>query len=133
MQQPTIDTARLILRPFTLADAPTVQRLAGASEVADTTLNIPHPYPDGAAEQWIATHVENFNAGDGATCAIVLRATSELCGAMGLDISRRHRRAELTYWIGVPYWNQGYATEAAAARSLTGLRRFSCTGFMPAT
>ena len=115
MQQPTIDTARLVLRPFTLADAPTVQRLAGAHEVADTTLNIPHPYPDGAAEQWIATHAENFNASDSATFAIVLRATSELCGAIGLDISRRHRRAELAYWIGVPYWNQGYATEAAAA------------------
>jgi ribosomal-protein-alanine N-acetyltransferase len=115
MQQPTIDTPRLMLRPFTLTDAARVQQLAGAREVADTTLNIPHPYPDGAAEQWIATHVENFNAGDSATCAIVLRATSELCGAIGLDISRRHRRAELAYWIGVPYWNQGYATEAAAA------------------
>jgi [ribosomal protein S5]-alanine N-acetyltransferase len=115
MPLPTIDTARLTLRPFSLADAPTVQRLAGAREVADTTLNIPHPYPDGAADQWIATHAENFTAGDGATFAIVLRATSELCGAIGLDISRRHRRAELAYWIGVPYWNQGYATEAAAA------------------
>jgi [ribosomal protein S5]-alanine N-acetyltransferase len=115
MQQPTIETARLILRPFTLADAPAVQRLAGAREVADTTLNIPHPYPDGAAEQWIATHAENFNVGDSATFAIALRTTSELCGAIGLDISRRHRRAELAYWTGVPYWNQGYATEAAAA------------------
>ena len=115
MQQPTLDTARLVLRPFTLADAPTVQRLAGADEVADTTLNIPHPYPDGAAEQWIATHAENFKAGDSATFAIVLRATAELCGAIGLDISRRHRRAELAYWIGVPYWNQGHATEAATA------------------
>lgn len=115
MQQPMIDTARLILRPFTLADASTVQRLAGAHEVADTTLNIPHPYPEGAAEQWIATHAENFNAGDSTTFAIVLRATAELCGAIGLDISRRHRRAELACWIGVPYWNQGYATEAATA------------------
>lgn len=114
MQQPIVDTTRLILRPFALADAPTVQRLAGAYEVADTTLNIPHPYPDGAAEQWIATHAENFNTGDSATFAIVLRATSELCGAIGLDISPRHRRAELAYWIGVPYWNQDYATEAAA-------------------
>jgi [ribosomal protein S5]-alanine N-acetyltransferase len=115
MPQPTIDTTRLILRPFTLADAPTVQRLTGAHEVADTTLNIPHPYPDGAAEQWIATQPENFSDGSAVTFAIVLRATSELCGAIGLDISRRHRRAELAYWIGVPYWTQGYATEAAAA------------------
>jgi len=26
-----------------------------------------------------------------------------------------HRRAELGYWVGVPYWGNGYATEAARA------------------
>jgi len=28
-------------------------------------------------------------------------------------IEADHRRAELGYWIGVPYWGKGYATEAA--------------------
>jgi RimJ/RimL family protein N-acetyltransferase len=38
-----------------------------------------------------------------------------LIGAMGIHISQSHNRAELGYWIGVPYWNQGYCTEAARA------------------
>ena len=38
---PTLATARLLLRPFRLEDAPTVQRLAGAREVAATTLTVP--------------------------------------------------------------------------------------------
>jgi len=43
-ERPTLKTERLVLRPFTLEDAPDTQRLAGAWEIADTTLTIPHPY-----------------------------------------------------------------------------------------
>ena len=47
--------------------------------------------------------------------AITLRAGGELIGAIGIDVEPEHARAELGYWIGVPYWGRGYATEAAAA------------------
>ena len=46
-QQPTLQTARLIMRPFELSDTGDIKRLAGDRAVADTTLNIPHPYEDG--------------------------------------------------------------------------------------
>ncbi|MGH2456012.1 MAG: GNAT family N-acetyltransferase [Candidatus Limnocylindria bacterium] len=113
--QPTLETDRLRLRPFTLADAPAVQALAGAREVAHTTLNVPHPYRDGMAETWIRTHAPGFEAGDQATFAIVNRQTNEVVGAIGLMINLDHARAELGYWVGVPFWNRGYATEATRA------------------
>jgi RimJ/RimL family protein N-acetyltransferase len=69
LTQPVIPTARLVLRPFEPGDAPTVQKLAGERDIADTTLNI----------------------------------------------ERRFNQAELGYWIGKPFWNRGYATEAAIA------------------
>jgi RimJ/RimL family protein N-acetyltransferase len=47
--------------------------------------------------------------------AITLRESGELVGAIGIDVEERHARAELGYWIGVPYWGRGYATEAATA------------------
>jgi [ribosomal protein S5]-alanine N-acetyltransferase len=115
MDQPTLHTPRLTLRPFALADAAAVQRLAGAREVADATLHIPHPYPDGAAEEWIGTHAAAWEARTQVTYAITLRDTQELIGAMGIIVSMADRQAEIGYWLGVPYWNRGYCTEAAAA------------------
>jgi ribosomal-protein-alanine N-acetyltransferase len=114
-EYPTLTTARLVLRPFMVADAPDVQRLAGEREVASTTLNIPHPYEAGMAEQWINTRHEVYARGEGISFAIVRRADHVLIGAIGLRLEQPHARAELGYWIGVPFWRQGYCTEAARA------------------
>lgn len=113
MTAPVLESARLLLRPFSAADAPEVQRLAGSRAIADTTLNIPHPYEDGMAEAWIARHPAAFDAGELATFAITLKAGGALLGAISLTIERRFDRAELGYWIAEPYWGNGYCTEAA--------------------
>jgi len=112
-KRPLLTTERLSLRPFQPEDAPTVQRLAGDYAIAETTANIPHPYPDGAAEEWISTHQEAYQKGQGVTFAIERRADATLLGAIGMTIKKQHRLGELGYWIGKPFWNQGYATEAA--------------------
>jgi ribosomal-protein-alanine N-acetyltransferase len=112
---PTLLTRRLRLRPFELTDALEVQRLAGDPDIADTTLNIPHPYQPGMAEQWIMTHDPDHDSGEALTLAVVGRETGELMGAVGLTVTQRFNRAELGYWIGKPYWNRGFCTEAACA------------------
>ena len=103
IQQPTLETQRLILRPLTLLDAADVQRLAGSREVARMTIAVPHPYEDGLAEQWIATHEEQFKGGESVRFAIVVREEPTFCGVMGLEISRKNNHAELGYWVGVPH------------------------------
>jgi len=47
--------------------------------------------------------------------AIERKEDGALVGAVGLRLEREHDRAELGYWIGVPYWGNGYATEAGKA------------------
>ena len=102
VDQPTLHTDRLVLRPFRLSDAPRVRELAGAREVAESTLTIPHPYPEGEAEAWIASHEPAFMTDD-----------ENLVGAVGVNLEGDTGIAELGYWVGVPYWGMGYATEAA--------------------
>ncbi len=107
---PSINSATVTLRPFTLDDAATVQRLAGAFEIADMTLTIPHPYGDGVAESWIERHQAAYESRSGVTFAIEHR--DAVVGAVSLMSIEANHQAELGYWIGVPYWGQGLCTAA---------------------
>jgi ribosomal-protein-alanine N-acetyltransferase len=110
---PELMTERLRLRPFGLADAPEVARLVGDARVAATAVAIPHPYPAGAAEAWIATHEPDAAAGDALTWAVTDLESDTLYGAIALRLTQAHRRGEIGYWAGFPYWNRGFTTEAA--------------------
>ena len=119
---PLIETPRLILRPFALSDSPAVQHLAGMREISDTTLLIPHPYPEGAADAWIGTHAMRWTSHEELTLAITLRVTGDLIGAVSFALTPAHDRAELGYWIGLPFWRQGFATEATGALTDFGFK-----------
>ncbi|MCH7736978.1 MAG: GNAT family N-acetyltransferase [Chloroflexi bacterium] len=116
-----IRTERLLLRPLDLSDAPEIQRLAGDRDVASTTRDIPHPYEDGAAETWINSCRGKTAAGELVIFAITLQKDGSFLGAIGLDLDANRAEAELSYWVGKPFWNQGYATEAAKAVLRHGL------------
>ena len=122
MNQPVLESDRVRLRPFVEEDAARVQSLAGDYAIADTTLNIPHPYEEGMAEQWIGGHRELFEAVTHVIYAVTDKANSELLGTVGLTIERRFNKANLGYWIGKPYWGRGFATEAAGVVVAYGFR-----------
>jgi RimJ/RimL family protein N-acetyltransferase len=123
IQPPLLETQRLLLRPLALHDASAVQRLAGTREVADTTISIPHPYSEQQAWQWIAGLPDLLARGKGVVFALQLKRDGLLTGTIGLrDIDPEHSQAELGFWLGVEYWRQGYATEAARAVVTFGFR-----------
>jgi [ribosomal protein S5]-alanine N-acetyltransferase len=112
--QPRLETQRLFLRAFNSNDAPTVEQLAGRREIADTTITIPHPYSQAQAREWIMGNAKSRTDGRGATFALELKTDRVVIGAAGLrDMSPEHLHAEMGFWIGVDWWGQGYATEAA--------------------
>ena len=112
---PPLLTERLVLRSLTLEDATDVQRLAGEYDIASMVCAIPHPYEDGMAEEWIRACHNDYQKDNALNFAITLKADANLIGAIGIGLDPENERAELGYWIGKPYWNCGYATEAAQA------------------
>ena len=118
-----ITTERLLLRAYTSDDAPAMWRLINVREVALNTLRIPYPYPEGEAERWTASHDERVQRGDHAF-AITMRETQELVGTVGLHLKAENDSAEIGYWIGIPFWGRGYATEAAGALMRYGFENF---------
>jgi RimJ/RimL family protein N-acetyltransferase len=72
-------------------------------------LRIAHPY----TEQDAHAFLELAKDPDKIWLAITLLSDGRQIGGIGLRIDSPHQHAELGYWIGVPYWGRGYATEAA--------------------
>lgn len=107
-------TQRLTLRQLELRDAEAIEELAGEKDVADTALNIPHPYPKGAAATFIHARNEDAAKGNSYTFAVTLTEGGAFLGVIGMHVNKTHNMGELGYWIGKPYWRSGYCTEAAA-------------------
>jgi RimJ/RimL family protein N-acetyltransferase len=112
--QAILRTDRLVLRPLQQDDALIVQKLAGEKDVASTTRLIPHPYPPGAAEEWIGTLPEQYERAEAITWGVAMQ-DGPLLGTIRLVLCTSDNNAELGYWIGKPFWNNGYCTEAARA------------------
>ena len=106
---PTLETERLLMRPYRDADIPELLPLIGTREVAATTLRIAHPYTEQDARDFF----ELAKAPGKLWLAITLRTDGAQIGGIGLRIEPQHQHAELGYWLGVPYWGKGYATEAS--------------------
>jgi RimJ/RimL family protein N-acetyltransferase len=106
---PVLETERLVLRPPRHEDANALAMLANDRRVAENTLRIPHPYALADAEGFIAA----ANETDDERVLVITRAAVVLgaCGIAKLD----GERPEIGYWLGVPFWGKGYATEAARA------------------
>lgn len=107
-----LHTDRLILKPYTSSQAGKVSELAGGREVTATTF-VPHPYTLEHASEWIELHKHWIQEKKAFPLAMMKKDTKELVGTMTLRVDLKHHKGELAYWVGNPYWKQGFATEAA--------------------
>lgn len=109
-----IETRRLWLRWPRLSDAAAIAHYVSDRKISDMTARIPHPYPPQDADRYVFTTREGNADGKGLGLVITrLGAPTEIIGAIGLSPTDKPDTLEFGYWIGVPHWGQGYATEAA--------------------
>lgn len=119
---PVIETARLQLRTPVQSDIQAIQTAAAAREIADTMISLPHPYPEGEAERYLARQRIEQEAGHSYTFIIELIKDGGLCGVIELrDIDREHSQGELSFWLAVEVWGKGYMSEALQAMVRYGL------------
>ena len=111
---PVIESNRLRLRRITAADIPDIIKYANNPKISRTTLNVPFPYREKDAIGWINMANQGFEDQSRYIFAIALLSNNEFIGGIGLRVNGRFNHAELGFWIGEPFWNNGYVTEAAA-------------------
>ena len=110
-----IETDRLILRPWQDSDAEALFRYASDPDVGPRAGWPPHKDIE-ESKRVIRDIFTNDR-----TWAVTLRETGEAIGCMGYyihgesNIPIGEEDAEIGYWIVIPYWNRGIATEALRA------------------
>jgi RimJ/RimL family protein N-acetyltransferase len=84
--------------------------LANNYAVTKNTISMPFPYRRGDAAVFIRRAREGRTLGTDYAFAIIRKSDLAFVGSIGVQPEREF---EMGYWIGEPFWGQGYATEAA--------------------
>src|ERR1700733_3602709 len=98
-----LESERLILRPPKPTDIQSMTVWLSDYDVARMTARVPHPYNEGDAEDFVAAGAPN-------RFVIERKRDGLFLGMAGLHVDED---CEFGYWLGKPFWGQGYATEAA--------------------
>lgn len=111
----SLKTERLVIRPLSEGDADAIYKNVKEYDIAKWTINIPHPYPKDGAIKFIKQTKELMKKGKSYELAIQIESTKKVVGVISLmKVDRRHKNAELGYWVAKKFWNRGIATEAAS-------------------
>lgn len=110
---PTLETERLLLRPFAADDRSAVQTILGDQSVTRTLLDIPYPFTDEDADFWIRAGHAGIQMDILFPFAITRREDGLLIGCIDIELQPEHRRGDIAYWLAQSHWGQGYTTEAA--------------------
>lgn len=109
----TLETARLILRPFTLDDCAMIQAILGDRNVSQTLMDMPHPFTAEDAEIWIKASLLGREMELLYSFAMTRKLDGLFMGCVDIELHPPQNEGDIAYWLAKEHWGQGYATEAA--------------------
>ena len=120
----TIETERLRLRPFTLADLPALRAMRAKEEVSRYLGTVALQTPE-FVEERLRAYLECYRLHGFGMAAVNEKSGGEFIGWGGLQplefgwngerSARAEHEVEVGYGFDTPHWGKGYATELAAA------------------
>ncbi|HCL65839.1 MAG TPA: GNAT family N-acetyltransferase [Rhizobium sp.] len=110
---PVLLSQRLVMRAPHEEDIDALAHLANNAAIATMVSRMPHPYTIKDAADFVRRTIN----GEIGKCVYAITKTDngEFLGCCALEPHQDGETLELGYWLGQPYWNKGYATEAAHA------------------
>lgn len=120
----TLETPRLILRPFTMADAAAVVRFGSDNQTQELTGDVGIYTIEKAQEIISEVWLKEYAKYGYARMALVVKATNELIGFSGLKHLPELDVPDLGYRFLPDYWGQGIGTEAGRAILDWGFKTF---------
>lgn len=127
-KNPTIETGRLLLRPWKSDDAEECFKYASDPEIGPNAGWKVHTSVEDSK------HIIDTVLSAPETYAVILKETSLPIGSVGIKRGKdseavtNSKEAEIGCWIGKPYWNNGYATEAVMALIGRCFNNLRCNG-----
>lgn len=109
---PVLITERLVLRAPHTEDIDAITLLANNPAIASMVSRMPHPYAHADAADFVRKSQARENGNS--VYAVTLGETGTFIGCCALR-GDDPGALELGYWIGMPHWGRGYATEAVHA------------------
>ena len=112
--QTVMETKRLLLREYTLADFDALHKLLSDPI---TMQHYPKPYDEKGTRRWLDWSLDNYRKYGFGLWALVLKETGELLGDCGITMQNIDGEIlpEIGYHIYRDFWRKGYGKEAAAA------------------
>tara|TARA_B100001989_G_scaffold235387_2_gene196572 strand:+ start:1874 stop:2434 length:561 start_codon:yes stop_codon:yes gene_type:complete len=117
MKTPILETARLILRPISLDDAPAIQKYFNNWDIIKyMNYRVPWPYPDDGAESFMHENILPRIAKGGLYVWAITEkgGDDELIGLIEFN-QDDHSEDNRHFWLAQPFHGHGYMTEVVCA------------------